>query len=107
MALVDGAAAALDAAAARGRCDGATVAALQDLKEKLADHMDHEEGEIFPLLAEIPERELKRMAGLVLGVKSYGASSDFSTRSSILSKASSSKSFSFGASQGVYLRSGA
>ena len=45
------------------RCDGATVAALQDLKEKFADHMDHEEGEIFPLLAEIPERELKRMAG--------------------------------------------
>ena len=36
---------------------GATVAALQDLKEKLADHMDHEEGEIFPLLAEIPEDE--------------------------------------------------
>ena len=69
VALVDGAAAALDAAAARGRCDGATVAALQDLKEKLADHMDHEEGEIFPLLAEIPERELKRMAGLVLGAR--------------------------------------
>merc|ERR1712091_99053 len=56
-------------AAARGRCDGATVAALQDLKEKLADHMDHEEGEIFPLPAEIPERELKRMAGLVLGAR--------------------------------------
>ena len=31
--------------------------------------MDHEEGEIFPLLAEIPERELKRMAGLVLGAR--------------------------------------
>jgi iron-sulfur cluster repair protein YtfE (RIC family) len=69
VALVDGAAAALDRAAARGRCDAGTVAALQDLKEKLADHMDHEEAEIFPLLASVPELELKRMVGLVLGAR--------------------------------------
>mmetsp|Transcript_14995 Transcript_14995/g.44728 ORF Transcript_14995/g.44728 Transcript_14995/m.44728 type:complete len:194 (-) Transcript_14995:18-599(-) len=64
--LVDGAAAALDRAAREG-VDAETVSAVQSLKEKLTEHMAREEEEIFPLLADVPDGELRRMVGLVLG----------------------------------------
>ena len=47
--------------------DAETVSAVQSLKEKLTEHMAREEEEIFPLLADVPDGELRRMVGLVLG----------------------------------------